>query len=72
MMVIVILQYKGTNSIVLMAVKHDNIYFRYVNIDYNGRVSDDGVFHNCETSPALESKVLAEGGFFGGTVVFPL
>lgn len=38
--------YKGSNSVVLIAVVDHDYYFRYVNIGANGRNSDAGIFKN--------------------------
>ncbi|XP_022181356.1 putative nuclease HARBI1 [Myzus persicae] len=64
--------YKGSNSVVLMAIVDDNYCFRYVNVGCNGRFSDGGVFQNCEISKALENNLLPNGGFIVGDDAFPL
>ena len=45
--------YKGFNSIVLMALVDANYRFIYIDIGCNGRVSDGGVFDNCSLSKLL-------------------
>lgn len=64
--------YKGVNSIVLMAIVDDNYCFRYIDIGCNGRVSDGGVFQNCAIFTALENNILPDGGFIVGDDAFPL
>lgn len=50
--------YKGTHSIVLMALADANYKIIYANIGTNGRVSDGGVFNNCGLSRALQDNTL--------------
>lgn len=50
--------YKGYNSIVLMALADATYKFLYVDIGCNGRVSDGGVFNNCTLSVALANNTL--------------
>lgn len=50
--------YKGTNSIVLMALVDANYKFLYVDVARNGRISDGGVFNRCSLSTALEQNTL--------------
>lgn len=50
--------YKGTHSIVLMALADANYNIIYANIGANGRVSDGGVFNNCELSRALQENTI--------------
>jgi len=45
--------YKGTFSIVLLAVVDTVYMFLYVDIGCNGRVSDGGVFNRCSLYNAL-------------------
>lgn len=64
--------YKGSNSVVLMAVVDHDYCFRYVNIGANGRNSDAGIFKNSRLRNNLESNLLPKGGFFVGDDAFPL
>jgi hypothetical protein len=47
--------YKGTFSIVLLAILDAKYKFMYVDVDCNGRVSDGGVFKTCSLYEALET-----------------
>lgn len=64
--------YKHTNSIVLMAVVDDDYCFSYINVGCNGRVSDGGVFRECELSAALENNLLPKNHLIVGDNAFPL
>lgn len=64
--------YKGVNSIVLMAIVDDNYCFRYIDVGCNGRVADAGVFQNCDIFLKLENNILPDGGFIVGDDAFPL
>nr|CAI5825561.1 unnamed protein product [Callosobruchus analis] len=64
--------YKGSNSIVIMAVVDDDYCFMYTNIGANGRCSDGGVFQNCSIFRDLENNMLPNNGFFVGDDAFPL
>ena len=48
--------YKHSFSIVLLAVVDANYKFIYVDIGCNGRVSDGGVFRNCNLFTAMENN----------------
>lgn len=58
--------YKHQNSIVLMAVADDDYCFQYIDIGCNGRVSDGGVFRNCNLSNALENNALPDNHLLVG------
>jgi hypothetical protein len=47
------LNYKQTFNIVLMAIVDANYEFRYVNVGAQGRVSDAGVFDQCNFAKLL-------------------
>lgn len=64
--------YKGTNSIVLMAVVDHNYCFTYIDVGCNGRISDGGVFRQCKLYSLLENGLLPEGHFLVGDNAFPL
>lgn len=64
--------YKGSNSVVLMAVVDHDYYFRCVNIGANGRNSDGGIFRNRELRNDLENNMLPKGGFLVGDDAFAL
>ena len=48
--------YKGSHSIVLLAICDANSEFIYVDIGTNGRVSDGGVWDNCTLNTRLASQ----------------
>ena len=50
--------YKGTFSIVLLALVDANYNFLYVDIGGNGKISDGGVFPECTLSRSIERDLL--------------
>uniref|UniRef100_A0A1Y1MGM7 DDE Tnp4 domain-containing protein n=1 Tax=Photinus pyralis TaxID=7054 RepID=A0A1Y1MGM7_PHOPY len=50
--------YKGFNSIVLLALVDSEYNFMYVDVGCNGRVSDGGVFANSTLCSAIENATL--------------
>ncbi|MGH0119865.1 UNVERIFIED_CONTAM: hypothetical protein FKN15_059246 [Acipenser sinensis] len=50
--------YKGTSTIVLMALVDADLKFLYVDVGTNGRVSDGGVWNKCTLSQALQDNSL--------------
>ena len=64
--------YKGSNSVVLMAIVDHDYCFRYVNIGANGRNSDGGIFRNSALRKDLENNLLPKGGFVVGDDAFAL
>lgn len=48
--------YKGTHSIVLMALVGPKYEFPYIDVGCNGRIYDGGVFSRCSLSSALEEN----------------
>ncbi|XP_055618931.1 uncharacterized protein LOC129764142 [Toxorhynchites rutilus septentrionalis] len=65
--------YKGTNSIVLMAIVDHDYCFRYVDIGSYGRNADGGIFQKCSLYSHLENNILLpENGVLVGDDAFPL
>lgn len=50
--------YKGFHSIVLLLLVDANYKINYLNIGYNGRISDNVVFNQCDLSRALSNNSL--------------
>lgn len=50
--------YKGTNSIVLLALTDANYKFTYIDVGCDGRISDGGVFNRCSLANAIETNAL--------------
>lgn len=48
--------YKGCNSIVLLALVDDDYCFSYIDVGCNGRASDGSVFANCSLFNILKNK----------------
>lgn len=66
--------YKGTFSIVLMAVVDAHLRFIYIDIGTNGRISDSGVWNKCSLKARLDSGQLrlpAASPLPGTTQTFP-
>lgn len=64
--------YKGNNSIILLAAVDDNYCFWYINIGCYGRQSDGGVLRQSSLFRALENGFLPDGGCVVGDDAFPL
>ena len=50
--------YKGTFSVVLLALVDANYKFIYVDVGCNGRISDGGIYRNSSLSKAIENCLL--------------
>ena len=50
--------YKGTNSIVLMAVAGPNYECLYANVGTNGRISDGGVWNKCGLAKSIGDETI--------------
>ncbi|XP_023240761.1 protein ANTAGONIST OF LIKE HETEROCHROMATIN PROTEIN 1-like [Centruroides sculpturatus] len=50
--------YKGTESIVLLAVVDANYTFRYVDVGTQGRISDGGVWNKCNLKELIDVNAL--------------
>lgn len=49
--------YKGTHSVVMLALCNANYEFLYVDVGVNGRVSDGGVWKNCTLKKLMENPI---------------
>ncbi len=52
------INYKGTFSVVLMALCDSNYCFTYANIGAQGRISDGGVFNSCSLAKNIDGGTL--------------
>lgn len=64
--------YKGNNSIVLLAVVDHDYCFRYINVGATGRQSDGGIFQQSALFEALANNLLPEHGCLVADDAFPL
>lgn len=66
--------YKGHNSIVLLALVDDDYCFSYIDVGCNGRASDGGVFDRSSLGQALANNSLdiPENSIIVGDAAFPL
>lgn len=64
--------YKGANSIILLAVADDDYCFSYVDIGASGKCSDGGVFQRTPFFRKLQENLLPPGGFLVGDDAFTL
>lgn len=64
--------YKGANSVVLMAVVDHNYCFQFIDVGSKGSQSDGGIFQLCPLWFALENGLIPDGGFLVGDDAFPL
>lgn len=64
--------YKGTNSIVLLAIVDHDYCFRYISVGAGGRNSDGGIFRDSQIYEKLENGLLPSDGFIVGDDAFPL
>lgn len=64
--------YKGTNSVILMAVADYKYCFSYFEVGKKGSESDGRVFQNCSLLEPLQNGLLPNGSYFVGDDAFPL
>jgi hypothetical protein len=64
--------YKGSNSIIRMAVVDHRYCFPHIDTGSSGVVSDGGTFRKCSIFQAVESNLLPSEGVSVGDEAFPL
>lgn len=64
--------YKGSNSVVLMAVVDHDYCFRYLNVGANDRNSDGRIFNQSALHHHLKNNMLPKGGILVGDDAFAL
>lgn len=64
--------YKGSNSIVFLAIVDHDYCFRYISVGAKGRNSDGGIFRDSLMYEKLENGLMPNGGFLVGDDTFPL
>ena len=64
--------YKGSHSVVLLAVVDHNYCFSYIEVGHKGSESDDGVFQTSDLWLPLENGLLPDGCYLVGDDTFPL
>lgn len=64
--------YKGSHSVILLAVVDHNYCFSYIEVGHKGSESDGGVFQNSSLWLPLENGLLPDGCYLIGDDAFPL